>query len=133
MSLEIDANEDKCLCKAKFQNHQFFGNMVFGDIGKLNVITGPNGVGKSRLLNEMKTELSKEIWRSNQNQNSHKNIYPVHWINTQFTFNADSVRATFNKDDGYNTKVYEQKKSHEEYKESCNLLNDNFAYDREIF
>jgi len=119
MSLNIDANEDKCLCKAEFKNHQFFVNMVFGDIGKLNVITGPNGVGKSRLLDEMKTELTKEIW-------GNKNIYPVH-----LRFNADIVKATINKDDGYLTKVNLEENSHKEYKERCNRLNDDFTYDSE--
>ncbi len=119
MSLKIYPNEDKCLYKAEFQNDlAFFGDMVFDDIGKLNVITGPNGVGKSLLLNKMNTELSKERWKN-------ENIYPV-----LLRFNADSVKATFNNDD-YSTKVTEGVNSHNEYKEKCNRLNDDFTDDSE--
>ncbi len=117
MSLEI-IHADKILTEVKFNDPTFFGEMEFGGIGKLNVITGPNGVGKSRLLTEIQAELSKDIW-------GEQNIYPVH-----LTFIADKVEKTYFEDkDGYN-RVMEKVYSHNEYKERCNPLKDNFTVDR---
>ncbi len=78
-------SQETVLHEVRFQNYSIFGNMVFGDIGKLNVITGPNGVGKSRLLNEMSKLIKLKLHQ--------QNIYPVH-----LRFNADSVKATVNND-----------------------------------
>jgi len=50
---------DSKVTKVKFNNHKFFGKLEFEGIGDLNVIKGPNGVGKSRLLKEMNEELKK--------------------------------------------------------------------------
>ncbi len=64
-------SQETILHEVRFQNDPIFGNMVFGDIGKLNVITGPNGVGKSLLLTAIRNELETEKWGK-------QNIYPVH-------------------------------------------------------
>ena len=68
--IDIEIEESK-IKHVKFLNHTFFGNMEFENIEMLNVITGPNGVGKSFMMKEIENELKPEwiakeifqIWR----------------------------------------------------------------------
>ncbi len=85
ISIEIENEKVK---KVSFTDHNIFGNMVFKDIEDLNVITGPNGVGKSRLLKIMNSYLQKQ---------SIPNI-PIYII-----FNNEEVKRPFHEVKNTNT------------------------------
>jgi len=97
-------SQETVLHEVRFQNYSIFGNMVFGDIGKLNVITGPNGVGKSLLLTAIRNELETEKWGK-------QNIYPVH-----LRINATNVFSKWlDNESDYENKLGVEVKNHNEY------------------
>jgi len=105
------SSQETVLHEVRFQNNQNnFGNMVFGDIGKLNVITGPNGVGKSLLLTAIRNELETEKWGK-------QNIYPVYLI-----VNATYVKIKWlDNESDYKKKLSVKEEKHKEYEDT--LLN----------
>ncbi len=106
--------------------------MEFEGIGSLNVITGPNGVGKSRLLEAINDELKNR---------KEDNIIPVY-----FKFSVDNVVSSFkNKNsendmhtfldesnEWYKNEVDKLVKEHSEYCKK-NLFNDDFNRNDEIY
>jgi len=97
-------SQETILHEVRFQNDPIFGNMVFGDIGKLNVITGPNGVGKSLLLTAIRNELETEEWGK-------QNIYPVY-----LRVNAINVITKWpDNESDYKNKLRVEVKNHNEY------------------
>jgi len=106
MDSKIIIDWDSKVTKVKFNKHKFFGKLEFEGIGDLNVITGPNGVGKSRLLTKMNKELKKIEWRE-------KKVFPVY-----FTFNSESVKTDKSTSSDYYDK--DKKDYDEKVKEKVN-------------
>ncbi len=98
----------KKVTKVEFNGLGFFKKIKFEGIGDLNVITGPNGVGKSRLLNAIYEELITEKRRAEK-------IFPVY-----FTFSNENVKIKYVNDKyDYDKKIKENKNYHEGFQKRC--------------